>query len=103
MEKNLIPAVYENGILHPLVPLMLPEHTKVQVYIQSVSLSDHKQSHRKRLTDAMIRAGLRIPSFLQDDSSVFHRLSEERRKELARVFSAKQAISDMIIAEREGR
>jgi predicted DNA-binding antitoxin AbrB/MazE fold protein len=31
-----VEAVYENGLLHPLQPLLLPEHARVRVSVESV-------------------------------------------------------------------
>ena len=37
MDRTL-EAVYENGVLRPIVPLVLPEHQRVQVTIEEILL-----------------------------------------------------------------
>ena len=57
---NTVMAVYENGILRPLSPLELPEHARVQIYVQQVSAPSDAAEHRRRVREALVKAGLSL-------------------------------------------
>ena len=59
---TLVNAVYENGVLRPLTPLELPEHTQVQISVQPLPTPDDAQEHRRRVQEALVAAGLRRPT-----------------------------------------
>ncbi len=99
--NNPIAAVYENGILRPLTPLALPEHTQVQIYIQSSTTTVEATAHRHRVRAALISADLSLPQ--THPPSIPRRLHAERREELGRLFAVGQPLSELIIEEREGR
>jgi predicted DNA-binding antitoxin AbrB/MazE fold protein len=100
--NHQVMAIYENGVLRPLVPLGLPEHTRVQVYVQPAAASlSNVDAHRQQVHEALIAAGLSLP--LSEPSTVTSSLSAERREELARLFSTGRPLSELIIEEREGR
>jgi predicted DNA-binding antitoxin AbrB/MazE fold protein len=98
---NPITAVYEKGVLRPLTPLALPEETQVQIYVQPISAPSEALAHRRRVHEALTKAGLSLslPPVSPSPSSI----SAERRAELAQIFSAGRPLSDLIIEEREGR
>jgi predicted DNA-binding antitoxin AbrB/MazE fold protein len=98
--NHQVMAIYENGVLRPLVPLRLPEHTRVQVYVQPAPASPNVNVHRQRVHEALVAAGL---SLSLPDLPAASLLSAERREELARLFSAGRPLSELIIEEREGR
>jgi predicted DNA-binding antitoxin AbrB/MazE fold protein len=93
-------AVYEKGVLKPLIPLELPEHTQVQIYIKQMSASEHSEN-RRRVKAALIAAGLSLPLSQQEISAPCSELSPERREELARLFAEGGPLSELIIAERD--
>jgi len=95
--NNPIPAIYENGVLRPLVPLRLSEQTHVQIYVEFPG--NQAAEHTRQVRDALIAAGLSLPR--SDTSCGSHELSPERREYLARLFSPGQPLSEIIIAERE--
>ena len=66
--NNQITAIYENGVLRPLTPLMLPEHTRVQVYVQPSPAPPNMNAHRQRVHEALVAAGLSLP--LSESSAV---------------------------------
>ena len=99
--ENTIIAVYENGVLRPLTPLALPEHTRVQVHVQQISAPTDAAEHRRQVQAALVAAGLSLPN--PSVSPVLRPLSEERREELAYLFAGEQSLSELIIKEREGR
>jgi predicted DNA-binding antitoxin AbrB/MazE fold protein len=93
-------AIYENGVLRPLEPLALPEHTRVQVQVQRVLSPEDVAEHRLRVREIMIAAGLSLSDAPAAPSSP---ISAERCEELATRFATGQPLSELLIAEREGR
>lgn len=97
-----ITAIYENGVLRPLSPLELPEHSQVEITVQQVDTIMNNSTHRDQVRHALAGAGVSLP--VPDD--VFRNttpLTEERRKELAHLFSTDQLLSKLISEDREGR
>jgi predicted DNA-binding antitoxin AbrB/MazE fold protein len=94
-------AIYENGVLHPLTPLALPERTRVQIHVQQVSAPTDAAEHRRQVHEALVAAGLSLPA--SSSPSVSSPISAERREELARLFAAGRPLSELIVEEREGR
>ena len=92
-----ITAIYENGVLRPITPLALPEHTKVQLWIQSPPPDDAAETHRREVVAALVAAGLTLPTL---DISPAMPLSEEERDELARRIPPGRPLSEIIIEER---
>jgi predicted DNA-binding antitoxin AbrB/MazE fold protein len=50
--KQEFDAIYENGLLRPLVPLSLPDHERVSVIVESVGGDDWLDQDALRLADA---------------------------------------------------
>jgi len=99
--NNTITAVYEKGVLRPLTPLTWPEYTQVQIHVQRVSTPTQVSEHRRRVREALVAAGLSLPT---SGASVSPSpISAERREELARLFAAGRPLSELIVEEREGR
>ncbi|HEY4690128.1 MAG TPA: antitoxin family protein [Anaerolineae bacterium] len=96
-----VTAIYENGVLRPLTPLALPEHTRVQIQVQPVPAPSDAAVYRRRVREALVAAGLSVPD--PQPLPATPSLSPERRAELARRFSTGRPLSEWIIAEREGR
>ena len=94
-----ITAIYENGVLRPITPLALPEHTKVQLWIQASPLDDQAETHRREVVAALVAAGLTLPTI---ETSLAMPLSEQERDDLARSIPAGRPLSEIIIEEREG-
>ena len=83
-------AIYENGLLRPIIPLDLPEHSEVEITIQ---IND--DSLRSKVSKAL---KLENPSNKTEDV-----ISNKRREELAKIFSAKKPLSEYINEDRESR
>ncbi len=98
---NTITAIYENGLLRPLTPLTLPEHSRVQIQIQTTPAAEDPAEHRRRVHEALVAAGLSLstPPAMPEAKP----LSAERREELAQILAAGGPLSEVIIEEREGR
>ena len=90
-------AIYENGVLRLLTPITLPEQARVRLAILG---EEEPGSEGRRAEAALIAAGLVKPAGPQPE----HRtVSRARRAELARLYAAGGPLSEVIIAEREGR
>ncbi|MBN1886850.1 MAG: antitoxin family protein [Thermoflexales bacterium] len=99
--NSTIMTIYENGILRPLVPLALPERARVQVHVEQVLAPTDSSEHRRQVHEALIAAGLSLPTSMFKLSSA--PVSEERRDELAHLFAPGRPLSELIIEERQGR
>lgn len=97
-----ITAIYEDGVLRPLSPLELPEHSQVEIDIHQVASTTDRPEHRDQFNQALVRAGLSLPS-IDTTARSATRLSPERREELARLFSVGGPVSELISEDREGR
>lgn len=83
-------AIYENGLLRPIVPLDLPEHSEVEITIQINDDSLHSK----------VRKALKINNKVSKNESL---ISNKRREQLAKIFSTEKPISDYISDDRESR
>ena len=83
-------AIYENGLLRPLVSLDLPEHSEVKITIH--------------IGDDSLRSKVREALKLENQSSKTENIiSNERRAELAEIFSAEKPLGEYISEDRETR
>jgi predicted DNA-binding antitoxin AbrB/MazE fold protein len=96
--SETIAAIYEQGVLRPLTPLLLPERTRVQ--IQIVVQPQAAQEERQQVRQALLDAGV-IQSCPPVES--IRPISETRLAEVANALAAAGPLSELIIAEREGR
>lgn len=83
-------AIYENGLLRPIAPLDLPEHSEVEITIHTSDDSLHSR----------VRKALKLEHQLNKTEAV---ISNKRREELAKIFSAEKPLSDYINEDRESR
>ena len=95
--NKTISTVYERGVLRPLTPLSLPERTRVEIKIVAQSTDeDERQRVRRVLLDAgVIR--------LRSQTELVQPISEEQLLETATVLAEAGPLSELIIAERDGR
>ncbi len=100
--SHKITAIYENGLLCPLTPLDLPEHSAVEIDVQQVvTAPTAKDPHATRARQALVAAGVSLPKIERQPNAFT--LSAERREELARLFSSTQPLGELINEDREGR
>jgi predicted DNA-binding antitoxin AbrB/MazE fold protein len=97
-----VTAIYEGGVLRPLSPLELPEHSQVEIDINQVASATDRSAHRDPVNQALVKAGLSLPP-IDTTPPAATQLSPERREELARLFSVGGPISELISEDREGR
>ncbi len=83
-------AIYENGLLRPVVPRDLPEHSEVEITIHITENS----------LDSKVRKALKLENQSNKTEEV---ISNERRAELAEIFSAEKPLSEYINEDRETR
>jgi predicted DNA-binding antitoxin AbrB/MazE fold protein len=86
-------AIYENGILRPAAALDLPEHSEVEITIHT-----NGDSLDDKVGRALEAAGLSIPRQIRKSP-----ISDERRAELARMYSSERPLGDYIREDRDAR
>ena len=94
-----IAANYEQGVLRPLTPLSLPEHTRVQIQIVVQTSAAHRDE-RQLVRQALLEAGVIQP---RPPADPVQAVSEARLAEAAKTLAVAGPLSELIIAEREGR
>jgi len=99
--NSTITVIYENGILRPLTPMMVPERARLQIRVEHVEAPTDTTEHRRQVHKALVTTGLSLPTPSLPTPS--ESISADRRDELARVFAAGQPLSEIIIEERDGR
>lgn len=82
-------AIYENGLLRPAVSLDLPEHSEVEITIHT-----SEDSFRERVRKAL---------GLEERRKLANPISDERRAELAEIFSGEVPLADYIREDRDAR
>ena len=87
-----IAVIYEKGVLRPLQPLNLPEHTRLEIRIVDTALTDAEKAHQ-----VLMQAGLIRPSAPAETEPV----SERERLQAADAYGQAGPLSDWIIAERD--
>ena len=93
-----ITAVYEKGVLRPLIPLSLPEHTRVELQIiKPVSVAEDE---RHQVRQALMAAGVIRPQPLTEAAQS---VPEADLAKAAQALGQAGPLSDFIIAERKGR
>jgi predicted DNA-binding antitoxin AbrB/MazE fold protein len=94
--NGTITVVYENGVLRPLTPLSLPEHTRIEIQIVEQPSADI--SEREQVRQALVAAGI---IRLQTTTEPVQRVSETALAAAAQALGQAGPLSDLIIAERE--
>jgi len=97
-------AIYEDGLLRPLSPIDYPEKSVLDVDVRGVkedgNTSESSDASREQVREILRKAGLLSePKFNLPKTKI----SDERRKELAEIFSAEKPLGDYIDEDREGR
>ncbi len=95
MNQQTITAIYQNGVLRPLVSLDLPENSEVEL---DVKIIENKQDSRQAIGELLVRKGL---SLRKKASNPKQNLSPEERERLSKIFSAPQSLGELISEDRE--
>ena len=82
-------AIYENGLLRPAVSLDLPEHSEVEITIHT-----SEDTFRERVRKAL---------GLKERQKIENPISDERRAELAKIFTGEVPLADYIREDRDAR
>jgi predicted DNA-binding antitoxin AbrB/MazE fold protein len=96
MERS-IAVVYEKGMLRPLSPLNLPEHTRLE--IQIVEAEDESKRDAEKAYQILVQAGLVQPPILREREPTL--ISAKERREVADAYGLAGSLSDVIITERD--
>ncbi len=96
-----VTAVYEHGVLRPLTPLDLPEHSQVEIDVRTIHDTPDAHARREQVRAALAAAGILAPVTPVAAAP----LTEAERAELAERLAVPGAtpLSQIIIEEREGR
>ena len=92
-----VTAIYENGVLRPLVPLDLPEHARVELNVEAAP-SVNAQAVR----DALRRGGASV-SPLPLSNAATRSLSDDEQESLAHRFAGERPLGDLVSDDRDGR
>lgn len=52
---NAIPAIFENGVFRPMIPVQLPDGTKVVIETEEIA-KERVRAARRRVYDALSRS-----------------------------------------------
>jgi len=96
-----VTAVYEHGVLRPLTPLHLPEHSQVEIEVRVIQRPPDAPTRREQVRAALDAAGILAPATPPTVSP----LSEAERAALADHLAVPGAtpLSQVIIEDREER
>ncbi len=56
-----VTAVYEHGVLRPLTPLHLPEHSQVEIEVRTIQSTPDALTRREQVRAALDPAGILAP------------------------------------------
>ena len=90
-----VTAIYENGVLRPLRKLNLRERQTVEVCITSSDEPSPDES--EKVLQALATSGSVTLAHMK---AAVAPVSDQRREELARIFSTGKPLSEVIIEER---
>ncbi len=97
MNQQTVTAIYQNGVLRPLVSLDLPENSEVEL---DVKIIKRKENSSQAISELLIKKGLSLP---KKTNEPMQNLSPEERNRLAEVFSAPKPLGEIISEDREER
>ncbi len=95
--SRTIRAIYENGLFRPLSAVDLPDKSLVEIDWQP---AENGENLRRKISGIFQAAGLSRPVHLDREKS---EITEERRQQLAEIFSAETPLGDYINEDREDR
>ncbi len=96
--RETITAIYEGGILRPLVPLRLPEHAQVEIRI--IAQRRGARGERQRVRKALLAARVIRP---RPPIELAPRVADEQLVAAANALGKAGPLSELILAEREDR
>ncbi len=98
--NETITAIYEQGMLRLLTPLSLPERTRVQIQIVAPATAVHKGEEHCQVRRALLDAGVIRP---RSQTEPVQPVSEAQLAAAGKTLAAAGPLSELVIAEREGR
>ncbi len=97
MNQQIVNAIYQNGVLRPLVSLDLPENAEVEL---NVKVIENKQDSRGQIEKLLIDKGLSLPRKKVESK---RNISAQERERLSKIFSAPRTLGELINEDREER
>ena len=97
MNQQTVTAIYQNGVLRPLVSLDLPENSEVELEVKVI---ERKENSSQAIGELLVKKGLSLP---KKTIEPLQNLSPEERNRLAEIFSAPQPLGELISEDREKR
>jgi predicted DNA-binding antitoxin AbrB/MazE fold protein len=97
MNQQTVNAIYQNGVLRPVVSLDLPENAEVELEVKIIQAG---KETREQIGEMLVRKGL---SLRKKATRSKQNLSTEERKRLAGIFSAPKTLGELIDEDREER
>lgn len=97
MNQQTVTAIYQNGVLRPLVSLDLPENSEVELNVKVIKSNLDSQAAIGAL---LVQKGLSLP---KKKTKSKQNLSSEEIERLAKIFSAPQPLGEIISEDREER
>ena len=95
MNHQTVMAIYQNGVLRPLVSLDLPENSEVELEVKVI---ESKSDSRAAISELLVQKGL---SLQKKKTEPKQNLSPEERERLAKIFSAPRPLGEIINEDRE--
>ena len=93
--NETVTAVYEHGVLRPLMPLHMPERTHVQICILAEPAEDRQRVRQVLLDASIIRS--------RQTEEPVELVSEAQIESAARALAAAGPLSELVLAERGER
>ncbi len=97
MNQQTVTAIYQNGVLRPLVSLDLPENSEVELNLKVI---ESKTNRREAIEELLIKNGLSLQKKSTEPKQI---LSADERERLAKIFSTPQPLGEFISEDREER
>jgi predicted DNA-binding antitoxin AbrB/MazE fold protein len=97
--NTIVTAIYERGVLRLLQPLTLPEQARVRIQVLGAEHGE-EMDEIGRAEAVLVAAGLIKPLYPPLD---LPQISEKRLAEVADRYAVGGPLSEVIIAERDGR
>ncbi len=95
MNQQTIHAIYQNGVLHPIGSLDLPENSEVELRVEIV---ENNTDLRRSIGQLLERKGLSLKMKTVSPKQI---LSDGERERIAQVFSSPQPLGELISQDRE--
>ena len=97
---GVVTAVYERGVLRPLIPLQIPENVRVRIEIVEQLPPSPSEDDRRRARRALQEAGIIRP---RHEEPFPRRVSDAQLERAADILAQAGPLSELVIEERKKR